>query len=140
VSVYLEPYDLWPDMEKLVVGYLKAALDGVIVTTETSALGDTFGVSVFDVIRVNSVPGGFSDGLQQEATIDVQSFAKSRADAWTRARTVHALMYKLAGTRTPNGAIDDVNADVPGESSYGNPNLRRIVATYRLTSRAQATA
>ena len=140
MSVYLEPYDLWPDMEKLVVGYLKAALDGVIVTTETSALGDTFGVSVFDVIRVNSVPGGFSDGLQQEATIDVQSFAKSRADAWTRARTVHALMYKLAGTRTPNGAIDDVNADVPGESSYGNPNLRRIVATYRLTSRAQATA
>lgn len=140
MSVYLQPYDLWPDMERLVVTYLKASFPSVIVTTETSALGDTFGSTVFDVIRVNSVPGGFSDGLQQEASIDVQSFAKSRADAWTRARRVHALMYKLAGARTLNGAIDDVNADVPGEVAYGNPNLRRIVATYRLTSRAQATA
>jgi len=140
VSIYLRPYDLWPDMERLVVGYLKAAFPSVVVTTETSGLGDTFGASVFDVIRVNSIPGGFSDGFQEEASIDVQSFAKSRADAWTRARLVHASMYKLAGTRTVNGAIDDVNADVPGEVPYGNPNLRRIVATYRLTSRAQATA
>jgi len=134
----LGPNTEWSLVEALVISWLNTTLtDPPIITTET---GEELGSTVFTLIRVNQIPGGFSDGLNQEVDVDVQCFGPNRAAMWTLAQHVHTAMCLLPSRTTPYGVVDDLDPTPPGESPYGNPLLRRTVATYRLTTRVRAAA
>lgn len=133
----LEPYDEWPDIELTVVAWLTQQLGGIAVQTETD---DTLADDV-PLVQVQLVPGGSSDGVTEESVVDVTSWAADRAGMWALGKRAHAAMLRLSTQRVNGWAIDWVSVDNGlGEVPYSNPRLRRAIGTYRLTTRAQATA
>jgi len=133
------PNTTWGLSEAQVIWWLNQRLtDPPVITTET---GEELGSTIFTLIRVNQIPGGFSDGIDQEVDVDVACFGPDRAAMWALASAVHTAMLQLPGKVTPHGVVDDLpDVSPPGESPYGNPLLRRTVATYRLTTRVRASA
>lgn len=141
----LRPHNAWPDAEQVVVTWLQRLLTDVNVVTETDT---TFATSApnpgmrIPLIRVTRVPGGNTDlvSATEEAVVDVEYFGLNRAGAWGLYRYGHAAMLQLTGQRTGSGGVDLVEVDNgAGEVDYHNPTVRRIVTTYRLAIRAQAT-
>lgn len=131
---------VWPVGERLLVAALRDAVTTspvagtdrpVTVTTETD---DTL-VSLLPLLRVHQLAGGVSDGLDDESVIDVESMAPDRASMWALAGLAHQAVLLLPRT-SPD--VDEVHVDsTPGYVDYGDPNLRRAIATYRVTTRAQ---
>lgn len=141
----IRPHNAWPDAEQVVVTWLQQLLTDVNVVTETDT---TFATSApkpgmrIPLIRVTRVPGGNTDlvSVTEEAVVDVECFGFNRAGAWGLYRYGHAAMLQLTGQRTGSGGVDLVEVDNgAGEVDYHNPTVRRIVTTYRLAIRAQAT-
>lgn len=141
----LRPLNAWPDAEQVVVAWLKLQLTDVNVVTETDT---TFATSApkpgmaVPLIRVTRVTGGNFDlaSVTEEALLDVECFGANRVGAWGLYRYSHAAMLQLTGQRTAAGGVDEVDVNNgAGEVNYQNPAVRRIVTTYRLAIRAQAT-
>jgi hypothetical protein len=127
----------WGDVEQAAALWLRARHIGVRVVNELPADLE----KKVPLIQVQVTPGGGEDGTTGVTLIDVQTFCANRTAMWDLARTVHTSMLALAGRRSGGLVIDSVGTDArPAPVDYGNPALRRAVATYRLTSRAQATA
>jgi hypothetical protein len=75
----------------------------------------------------------FYDG---RSYIDVTVFTRTRAELWPIVQTLEVCMLALPNSTTPS--IDSIgNPQVFGEVPYDNPALRRAIATYDLTARAQ---
>lgn len=130
-------HDAWPDVERLVVSWLSQQLPGVRVRTETTTQLD----NELPTVRIHRIPGGYSDGISEEAVVDTEVFAATRPDMWSVASKVNAAMLHLATHAAADGYVDAVEVDsTPGEVPYGNPAIRRAIATYRLTTRAQTRA
>ncbi len=128
---------VWPIIETVVVAALRAAVptvDGqpVTVTTETDlTLKDRL-----PLLRVHALGGGASDGFDDDAAVDVESFALTREQMWELAGLAHRAVLLLP----QGGVVDDVTVtSTPGYIDYGTPEIRRALATYRLTTRAQTS-
>lgn len=133
---------VWPLGERLLLAALRDAVPvcpvngvrrEVTVTTET---GSNL-LDLLPLLRVHQLAGGVSDGLDDEAVVDVESMAPTRLSMWELAGLAHQAVLLLP-TTSPD--VDEVHVDsTPGYVDYGNPDLRRAIATYRLTTRAQTT-
>lgn len=138
------PNVAWPNVEALVRAWLVQNMPGVNVRTETDA---TFGTStpnpsmVLPLILVNRASGSTDDeGIEAVADVDLQCFSDTRLGAENLFDTANAWMLRLTGQSTPAGAVDEVvQSSVAGVINYSNPNLRRFVVTYQLTTRPQST-
>lgn len=127
----------WGDVEQAVALWLRSRHTGVKVANELPADLE----KKLPLVQVQVTPGGGEEGTTGVTLLDVQTFAANRTAMWDLARTVHTSMLALAGQRSGGLVIDAVSSDSrPAPLDYGNPALRRAVATYRLTSRAQAPA
>jgi hypothetical protein len=127
----------WGDVEEAAAVWLRSRHAGVRVANELPADLD----KKLPLIQVQVTPGGGEDGTTGVTLMDVATFAATRTQMWDLARAVHTSMLALAGQYVGALVIDTVSSDSrPAPVDYGNPAVRRAVATYRLTSRAQAPA
>lgn len=127
----------WGDVEQAVDLWLRTRHAGVRVVNELPAELE----KKLPLVQVQVTPGGGEDGTTGVTLLDVETFAATRTGMWDLARQVHTSMLALAGQYIGSLVVDSVSTDSrPAHVDYGNPALRRAVATYRLTSRAQAPA
>lgn len=136
---------VWPNVELLVRGWLVANLaSGANVRTETDS---TFGTTTpaasmaLPLVLVQRVPGGSTDVdlSTEDAAVDVQCFGATRAAMWALYGEVHAWMMRLSGSTTASGTVDMVTVvNGVGEVNYANPDLRRCVVTYHVSTRPHA--
>lgn len=139
--------DVWPDPEALVIAWLKPNMPGVNIRTETNV---TFGTSTPDpsmvlplvlVGAVTSGQGQTGSRVTEGMMVDLQCFGATRGDAWATYHLAHAWMLRARAQSTPAGTFDDVWLDnCMGIVQHTNPSLRRVIATYGISVRAQATA
>lgn len=131
------PFDEWPDLERVVVAWLTQQVSDVPTQTEVD---DTLADSL-PLLQVQRVPGGSSDGVTEEALVDVTTYAGDRRTLWQTAQRAHAAMLRLSAQTVAGMSVDWCEVDNGlGEVAYANPKIRRAVGTYRLTTRAQATS
>ncbi|MGW6008674.1 hypothetical protein [Streptomyces sp. NPDC055210] len=127
----------WGDVEQAAALWLRARHTPVRVVNELPADLE----KKLPLVQIQVTPGGGENGTTGVTLLDVETFAGTRTGMWDLARAVHTSMLALAGQFSGGLVIDTVATDArPAPLSYGNPAVRRAVATYRLTSRAQATA
>ena len=127
----------WGDVEQAVAVWLRGRHTGVRVANELPTELE----KKLPLVQVQVTPGGGEEGTTGVTLLDVETFAGTRTAMWDLARAVHTSMLALAGQRAGGLVVDSVSTDSrPAHVDYGNPALRRAVATYRLTSRAQAPA
>ncbi|WP_031095488.1 hypothetical protein [Streptomyces sp. NRRL S-15] len=127
---------MWADTELAVMSGLRPLLSGVRVTDELPDRLETR----LPLVWVQ-VAGGGDDRVTDTATVDVQAFAATRAAAWDLAERTRTAMHALAATHNPGqkAVIDDVQtAERPVLVPYGNPAVRRAVATYTVSTRERA--
>ncbi|GAA2971305.1 hypothetical protein [Streptomyces enissocaesilis] len=128
---------MWGDIEFAVAQWLKSQLPGVKLVNElpTDLTGS------LPLVQVQVIPGGGDDRITDTVMVDVDSFAATRSLMWTLAGNVRTAMIAANGKSAAGIRFDTVDTESrPGYSSYANPGVRRAVATYRLTCRAQAPA
>lgn len=127
----------WGDIEQAAALWLRPRHPDVRVVNELPADLE----KKLPLVQVQVTPGGGEDSTTGVTLLDVETFGASRTAMWDLARTVHTSMLALAGRSSGGLVIDSVSSDMrPAPVAYNNPALRRAVATYRLTSRAQAPA
>ena len=127
----------WGDLEQATAVWLRSRHPGVRVANELPADLE----KKLPLVQVQVTPGGGEDVTTGVTLLDVETFAATRGQMWDLARQVHTSMLALSGQYVGALVIDAVSSDSrPAPVDYGNPALRRAVATYRLTSRAQAAA
>ncbi|MER7696165.1 hypothetical protein [Streptomyces sp. NPDC096095] len=127
---------LWADVELLVMTGLRPLLPGVRVVDELPDRLETR-VPLVSVLVV----GGGDDEITDTATVDVAAFAATRAAAWALAEQTRRAMHALAATHNAGQkvVIDDVSTqERPAVVPYGNPAVRRAVATYAVSTRTRA--
>ena len=124
----------YPDMHALVVRYLLGLGHNVTGSIPADLSGPEPVVVVLDV-------AGSDDGLTDEALYDVQVFHPNRDVAWDTSETIRQQLRKLAGhdpSAGGNELVDTVDTvSRPTRRSYGNPDVNRYVATYRIRARLQ---
>ncbi|MYR37047.1 hypothetical protein GTX14_09865 [Streptomyces sp. SID4944] len=128
---------MWADVELLVMTGLRPLLPGVRVVDELPDKLETR-VPLVQVLVV----GGADDRVTDTATVDVVAFAATRAAVWALAEQTRVAMHTLAATHQPaqKAVIDDVTtAQRPTVVPYGNPAVRRAIATYALSARTRST-
>ncbi|MCX4661500.1 hypothetical protein [Streptomyces uncialis] len=125
----------WPDIELVVMQGLRPLLPGVRIADEVPPRVET----LLPVVTVQAAPGGGYDRITGTAALDVSAMAATRGAMWTLARRVRAALHTLPGTGPGGHRIDTVTGDWPVEIPYGNPGLRRAIATYAVTLRATDT-
>ncbi|NNG20498.1 hypothetical protein HJ590_13165 [Naumannella sp. ID2617S] len=122
----------WPQLEAVIPPRLTEALG---VDSGPVTPGD---LSIF--LRV-SVASGTDDGFNDSTLVDVEAFAPTRSGAINLAEDARGVMLALGGTdRSTSGdqLIDKVEtATRPAWVDYRNPNVHRVVASYRVTTRSQ---
>ncbi|RLL68135.1 hypothetical protein [Streptomyces sp. Z26] len=128
----------WGDVELAVAVWLRSRHPGVRVVNELPSKLE----EKLPLLQVQVAPGGGDGGeVTESCLIDLDAFAADRTAMWTLARQARTSMLALAGRHVGGLVIDTATTEVrPAHVDYGNPLLRRAVATYRLTSRAQAPA
>ncbi|MBL3670809.1 hypothetical protein JL475_33600 [Streptomyces sp. M2CJ-2] len=127
---------MWPDMELAVMKGVRPHLAGVRVTDEVPVKVET----LLPVVVVR-IAGGADDRISDTVTVDTESFGADRASMWQLAERVRSAVHALAATMAGGVVIDTVDTESrPVEVPYGNPALRRAIATYRLTTRARTDA
>ncbi|MGQ4514220.1 hypothetical protein [Streptomyces sp. DW26H14] len=128
----------WPDVEQLLGEWLRSrpALAGVRVANEVPA--DLTGALPLLVVRI--VPGGGDDHVTDSAAVDVETFAADRSGMWSLAELARRQLLAAGGV-AGDPRIDTVDtAARPGEVPYGNPEVRRAIATFTVTCRARTAA
>ncbi|MFF2651471.1 hypothetical protein [Streptomyces sp. NPDC058045] len=127
---------MWPDMELAVITGVRAELGGPRVTDEVPPRVET----LVPVVVVQ-VAGGADSHTSDTVTLDVAVFAADRAAMWQLAERARHAVHALAATMAGGVVIDTVDTvQRPVEIPYGNPAIRRAVATYTLTTRARTNA
>jgi hypothetical protein len=90
------------------------------------------------VIRVRRI-GGSDDRISDYPRVDVETFGATRADAWPLAESIRQRLIS-GPQRTAHGLIDRATTEVgPQEIPYDDPDVRRVLATYRLSTRRRVS-
>lgn len=141
-SYAVEPFNVWVNPLFVVRDWLASNLTGVNVRTETDSTFATSNPSpsmTLPLVLVESVTGGGLDPdlVTNESTIDVSCFAATQVDAWGLYNRANGWMVRIIGQPTQFGTVDDLTvANGAGLVNYNNPNVRRVIASYRLATRA----
>lgn len=122
------PFQRFPDVQRLLVAELEAlAGDGRTGIETPGDLADR--LPFVRVLRV----GGFSDRLNDRASVDVDVFAATYTAGELLAEQVR---QHLVGPPPPVGALDRVDVEVaPRELPWGDGTVRRWNATYTVIAR-----
>jgi hypothetical protein len=119
---------IFPDVQRLLVEYLAAWVGEDQVDTETP---DDLQTSM-PFIRVQRVGGG-RDRVSDYPTVELQFFAGTYAQVHPLAERISEW---LCGPPSPVPQIDRaLCTSAPMEIPYGDVRIRRLVATYQLTTR-----
>jgi hypothetical protein len=118
----------WPDIEAILVEVL--AVHGNTGTETPDDLQDQL-----EFIRVNLVPGGSSDDINDFPRVQVNLFAGTRAVGAPLAETIRQQL--LAGPIVgAAGQIDrTISAPPPVEMEWSDPNIRWWLTTYQFAAR-----
>lgn len=119
---------VFPDVQVLLVGALGVWVGEDNVDTETPEdLQDNL-----PFIRVERLGGG-RDQLSDAPSIEVQVYASTYAEA---SRLAEHICQWLCGPPPPLPQIDKATCtSAPVEIPYGDVRIRRLVASYQLTTR-----
>jgi hypothetical protein len=121
---------MWPNAERTIRAYLATQLPGRVVNELPGQFEDQLPVT-----RVTLGPGT-DDGVTDAPLVDVESFGADRAAMWTLAEQARQALHALAGHAHDGVLVDSVTtATRPSYVDYGNPKVRRAVASYRVTLR-----
>lgn len=117
----------WPDAEAVALDILTPT--GATVVTATD---ENLEPPVIQVARI----GGSDDGVTDRPRVEVEVFGGTRAQAWQLTEECRQLIHATSGT-TVNGVLcDRAVTETPAQGlPYPNPDVRRVVATYRLDFR-----
>lgn len=128
---------MFPDIEQLLVAYLNEVTDERVVTDLPSNLDQ-----ILPVVRLIRVSGADNDYKLDRPIVDVDVFAKDRAEAFGLARRVQALLrFELPTITRPGGVVTAVSTIVgPRWLPDTNTNLRRVQATYEVVAHAPVGA
>lgn len=90
------------------------------------------------VLQVTRIGGADSLPVLDVANVDVDTFGPSREAARDLAEEVRAaLRFELPGSVIEGALVAEVTTiSAPRWVPYGNPNVRRFVASYRITIRS----
>lgn len=121
----------WPNIEEALLEYLGNEIPELEWRTElpqgwTPPMG-----------LIEQIPGGGNGpDYDDRAVVDITLFHLTRPDVWDLVARVKPILFAMPGRgRVP---IDDITASSSfGIIPYANPNVRRAVGTYRLTTRPQ---
>lgn len=126
---------MWGDVELAVAAHLRARMTGVRVANEVPSNLE----SALPVVVVRVVPGGGDDRITDTAAIDVEAFAVGRDAMWALAEQARGHLLAASGIPAGGLLLDAViTTGRPGEVPYGNPAVRRAIATYEVTTRPVA--
>ena len=139
-------HGVFPETESVIVAWLEQWLpprwpDKVRVYTELPegwADAQRNESERLPAILVERLPGGAGSGREYENGYQVQVtvFAASRAVLWAVVQQVEVGMIAIRGRTSPT--LDEVwPAEGFGDVPYANKKIRRAVATYEMTARAQ---
>lgn len=121
----------WPDAELVVLDLLETT--GVSPVTATD---EELAPPVIQVMRL----GGSDDGITDRPRIEVDCFGGTRAQAWQLAEQCRQLILAAGGTAVNGTLIDRSATETPVQQvPYGNPDVRRVQAIYRLDLRRKFT-
>jgi hypothetical protein len=119
-------YGVWPNVEKVLLAYLKQETGAATYTETPSDLA-----AVAPCIVVERIPGGFGRDYEKTFHVDLTVFAKNRGAVWDLVQKVEVAMVRC-------NLFDEVREpDSFGNVPYSNTALRRAVGTYELDARPQ---
>lgn len=125
----------WPSAELTAFRWLRDELardGGPAVTVRTELPAQWSGLTVL----VEQLPGRGSVGYDGSGTVDVTAYGPDRVAVGALVARLEPLMVGLPGRGSV--MVDDVEQTRSfGFVPYGNPTVRRAVATYVLTTRPQ---
>lgn len=124
----------YPDIERLLVGWLSARFSLRVVTDTPANLE-----KVLPLIRVTRFGGADTAPGIDRAIVDVDTYGATRATAAQLAERVrYSFLFKLCGTQVDDVAIVDVDTlSGPSWRPYDNTALRRFGASYAITTHAK---
>lgn len=125
---------MYPDVEKLVIGWLSAHLSLRVLTDLPSNLE-----KITPVVQVARYGGRDTAPGIDVASMDVDSYGATRGAAYVLAERVRqALLYELAGIQVGNVAVVRVDTSSgPSWRPYDNLAVRRVGASYSITTHAK---
>lgn len=128
---------MFPDIEVLVIAYLKAKTGRRVVTDLPAADALTQALPLYRVTRTS---GEDSDYKLDHPIIDVDAFAATRAEASQLSRAALDLLRNhlpFEDAVQPTGVVTSVGTVVgPRWLPDSNTNLRRFQASYEITVHA----
>jgi hypothetical protein len=128
---------VFPDVEILVIAYLKAKMNRRVVTDLPA--GDALAAAL-PIFRVARVSGEDQDYKLDRPIIDVDVFAATRSDASTLSRQAQTWLRQhlpYEDSVQPTGVVTSVDTVVgPRWLPDTNTNLRRFGASYEVTLHA----
>jgi hypothetical protein len=116
----------WPDVEKLAVAYLNAALSARVATNVPADVDNLPGF-----VRVTRGPGS-DDGITDSPLVDVETFAPKQGDAADLAEDAREAMHALSAVAVNGSLVDYVSTASGPTRVFYSPNVERYVASYRL--------
>ena len=100
--------------------------------TTVTATPDAFEPPLIVVERV----GGGDDGVTDYPRIEVSILGSTRREAWQLAREAQQLVLAASGELVGATLVDAAGTESdPAQRDYENPDLRLVMATYRLEYR-----
>jgi hypothetical protein len=116
----------FPDAERVAVELLHPLAPAMVVTPRQITE---------PIIQVRRV-GGTDDGVTDFARIEVGCIAFTRHEAWHLAEAVRQRILNARATVHGGALIDRTAVEIaPQQIPDENPDIRRVVATYRLSMR-----
>ncbi|MCA1191617.1 hypothetical protein [Saccharopolyspora sp. 6V] len=116
----------WPDAEVVACDLLNPLAAAVTSTPEKIAP---------PLIVVERVGGG-DDGITDRARIEVSILAATRRESWRLAREAQQLVLAASGEMVGGVLVDYAATESdPAQRDYENPDLRLVMAVYRLEFR-----
>ncbi|TDC92355.1 hypothetical protein E1161_13355 [Saccharopolyspora aridisoli] len=121
----------FPDAEQVVMALLEPLATVVVVSPREISN------SLIQIHRA----GGADDGVTDIARLETECIACSRHDAWRLAEAVRQRVLNAAASVHAGALIDRTAVEIaPQQVPDDNPDIRRVVATYRLSMRRPLTA
>ncbi|GAA2812793.1 hypothetical protein [Saccharopolyspora taberi] len=116
----------FPDAERVVMALLGDLATVVVVTPREI---------IEPLIQVHRA-GGSDNGVTDVARLETECIALSRHDAWRLAEAVRQRILNSGATVHGGALIDRTAVEIaPQQIPDENPDIRRVVATYRLSMR-----
>lgn len=123
----------WPNVERLVVAWLKARTGRPVYTETDSGLDGH--LPAYQVTRAG---GGQGAEIDRQVQVEVVTIGGTRDQMWGAVALAESAMYALSANGTEAWYVDEVTETFgPAVVPSGNAGQRRATATYALTLRPQ---